>query len=450
MINMNIKTNSKEIKNNDIFIALRGIKNDGHNYIDDAINNGASYIVNEDKKYSKPTLIVEDTTKFLNEFLCSNFSTLINKMCLIGITGTNGKTTSCFLIYELLKKLNIKCAYIGTIGFYIDEKIKDLNNTTPDILTLYNLLLECVNNDVKVVVMEVSSHSLKQNRLYGIKFDYVVFTNLTKDHLDFHENMFDYLESKKKLFSMVKSNALKIVNIDDSYSNNFEYNISYGFKLSDYQLLSYKLFSNRLVYRFKYKNKKYKVKLNVVGKFNIYNSIISIIILNNMGVSIRKSIKLLKKVSLPNGRMDIVKIKKAYAIIDYAHTPDAVENVLNSVNEFKKGKIITIIGCGGARDKTKRKDMGLISTNLSDYVIFTNDNPRDENPIDIVNDIINDLKNTNYEIILDRREAIRKGINMLSKNDILLILGKGHEEYQVIGNVKYHFNDKEEVLKKCI
>ena len=169
-----------------------------------------------------------------------------------------------------------------------------------------------------------------------------------------------------------------------------------------------------------------------------------------MGVSIRKSIKLLKKVSLPNGRMDIVKIKKAYAIIDYAHTPDAVENVLNSVNEFKKGKVITIIGCGGSRDKTKRKDMGLISTNLSDYVIFTNDNPRDENPIDIVNDIINNLKNTNYEIILDRREAIRKGISMLSKNDILVILGKGHEEYQVIGNVRYHFNDKEEVLKKCI
>lgn len=447
---MNIKTNSKEVKNNDIFIALKGIKNDGHDYIEEAIDKGASYIISEDKEYSKPTLVVEDTTKFLNEFLSNNFSFLINKMCLIGITGTNGKTTSCFLIYELLKKLNIKCAYIGTIGFYIDEKIKDLNNTTPDILTLYNLLLECINNDVKVVVMEVSSHSLKQNRLYGIKFDYVVFTNLTKDHLDFHESMSDYLESKKRLFNMVKAKSLKIVNVDDSYSNNFDYNISYGFKLSDYQILSYKLFSNKLIYKFKYKNRKYKVKLNVVGKYNIYNSIISIIILNNMGINIKKSIKLLKNVSLPSGRMDIVKIKKSYAIIDYAHTPDAVKNILSSVNEFKKGKVITIIGCGGDRDKTKRKDMGLISTDLSDYVIFTNDNPRSENPNDIVNDIICDLKNTNYEIILDRHDAIENGIGMLNKNDILLILGKGHEEYQIINNVKYHFNDKEEVLKKCI
>lgn len=442
---MNIKTNSKDIKNGDIFIALKGIKNDGHDYIEDAINNGASYIISDK--------VVGDTTKFLNELLSSNFSFLINKLCLIGITGTNGKTTSCFLIYEILRELNIKSAYIGTIGFYIDNKIKDLNNTTPDILTLYNLLLECVYNDVKVVVMEVSSHSLKQNRLYGIKFDYVVFTNLTKDHLDFHSNMTDYLESKKKLFNMVKEKSLKIVNIDDSYSNYFDYNMSYGFKLSDYHILSYKLCSNKLIYKFKYKNKKYKVKLNVVGKYNIYNSIISIIILNDMGISIKKSIKLLKKVSLPNGRMDIVKIKKAYAIIDYAHTPDAVENILNSVNEFKKGKIITIIGCGGDRDKTKRKDMGLISTNLSNYVIFTNDNPRSENPINIINDITKDLKNSNYEIILDRHNAIIKGIGMLNKNDILLILGKGHEEYQIINNIRYHFNDKEEVLnyiKKCI
>lgn len=447
---MNIKTNSKEVKDNDIFIAIRGIKNDGHNYIEDAINNGASYIINENKEYSKPTLVVESTTKFLNEFLSNNFSFLINKMCLIGITGTNGKTTSCFLIYELLRKLNIKCAYIGTIGFYIDDKIKDLNNTTPDILTLYNLLLECVSNDVKVVVMEVSSHSLKQNRLYGIKFDYVVFTNLTKDHLDFHNNMLDYLKSKKKLFDMVKDKSLKIVNIDDAYSNNFVCDISYGFKLSNYQILSYKLFSDKLIYKFKYRNKKYKVRLNVVGKYNIYNSIISIIILNDMGISIRKSIKLLKNINLPDGRMDIIKIKNAYAIIDYAHTPDAVKNILSSVNEFKKGKVITIIGCGGDRDKTKRKDMGLISTNLSDYVIFANDNPRTENPNDIVKDIICNLKNTNYEVILDRHDAIEKGINMLSKNDILLILGKGHEEYQIIGNIKYHFNDKEEVLKKCI
>ncbi len=246
---------------------------------------------------------------------------------------------------------------------------------------------------------------------------------------------------------MVKSNALKIVNIDDSYSNNFEYNISYGFKLSDYQLLSYKLFSNRLVYRFKYKNKKYKVKLNVVGKFNIYNSIISIIILNNMGVSIRKSIKLLKKVSLPNGRMDIVKIKKAYAIIDYAHTPDAVEKIIDAFTENKKGRVITIVGCGGDRDPKKRPIMGNIAATKSDYVVFTSDNPRTEDPEAIMKDILAGVTTTNYEVELDRPTAIVKALDMLKKDDVVLILGKGHEDYQIIGHEKHHLDDSEEVKK---
>ena len=347
---MKIKTNSKEIKKGDIFAAVPGINSDGHNYIDDAIENGASYIICEKGEYNVPYMIVPSTKDFIKDYV-KKYEKVINDICIIGITGTNGKTTSCYLIYELLKLLNIKCAYIGTLGFYLDEKVRDLNNTTPDILSLYEIIEECKDNGVKVI------------------------------------------------------------------------------------------------YKFKYKNKRYKVKINIPGKYNIYNSIIGIIILNNMGISMKMIIKLLNKVTLPSGRMEIININKSYAIVDYAHTPDAVSNVLKNVNEFKKGKVYTIIGCGGNRDKSKRKDMGIISTELSDYVIFTNDNPRSENPDDIILDMTKDLVSNNYEVIKDRGEAIRKGVSMLSKSDILLVLGKGHENYQIINGIKYHFNDKEEVLK---
>lgn len=449
-MNMRIKTNSKDIENGDVFVALKGINSDGHDYIKDAIDNGASYIICERGSYAVPFMVVPSTHDFINDYV-KKYSRVIDEICLIGITGTNGKTTSCYLIYELLKMLNVKCAYIGTLGFYIDDKVRVLNNTTPDILTLYSLIDECRENNVKVIVMEVSSHALEMNRVYGLKYDYVVFTNLTKDHLNFHENMNNYLNAKKKLFSMVKNNGVGIVNIDDKNSKYFKCKnlLTYGFNESDYKVCKYKLYLNKVVYNFKYKNKSYKVKLNMPGKYNIYNSIISVIILNNMGFSIKKITKLLNKVTLPSGRMEIINVGKSYAIIDYAHTPDAVSNVLKNVNEFKKGKVYTVIGCGGNRDKSKRKDMGIISTELSDYVIFTNDNPRSENPSDIVNDMTCDLISNNYEIILDRKSAIEKGVSLLEKNDILLILGKGHENYQVINGISYHFNDKEEVLK-CI
>lgn len=445
---MKIKTNSKSVKKGDIFVALPGLNTDGHNYIEDAIDNGASYIICEKGSYSVPYMTVPSTKKFIQNYVDS-YSDIINDMCIIGITGTNGKTTSCFLIYELLKLLNIKCAYIGTLGFYIDKKITNLDNTTPDILTLYDILKKCKEESVKVIVMEVSSHALNMGRVYGFKYDYVVFTNFTKDHLDFHLDMNNYLHSKTKLFDMVKENGFGIVNIDDKNSKMFKCKnlVTYGFDSSNFKITNYKLYLNKLIYKFKYNNKKYKVRINIPGKYNIYNSIIAIIILNNMGYNINKIIKLFNKVSLPSGRMEIIKTNKSYVIIDYAHTPDAVSNVLKNVNEFKKGKVYTIIGCGGNRDKSKRKDMGIISTELSDYVIFTNDNPRSEKEEDIINDMTKDLVCDNYEIIFDRRKAIIKGMDLLNKNDILLILGKGHEDYQIVNGISYHFSDKEEVLK---
>ena len=446
---MNIKTNSKDIVSGDTFIAIKGFKHDGHDFIKDAIERGASNIICEHGEYDIPYTIVSSTKEYLKDYLYSNYYHEIKDIILIGITGTNGKTTSCYFTYELLKKLNVKCAYIGTIGFFTDKKVRDLNNTTPELIELYDMFLECKKNNIKVLVMEVSSHALELERVYGLKFDYVVFTNLTVDHLLFHKSMNNYLNAKKKLFKMLKPNGISITNIDDKYYKDFilEDTITYGKNNSDFNIIKSKLKHNRTIYIFKYKNKKYKIKMNIAGEYNIYNSLVSIIILINMGYNIRKIIKLFKKITLPNGRMEMIKYKRNSIFIDYAHTPDAVKNVLANAYKFKKGKVYTVIGCGGERDRTKRKDMGIISTDLSDYVIFTNDNPRSEDMNQIINDIIYDIDKNNYEVILDRKKAIIKGIDLLKNNDILFILGKGHEEYQIINGIKYHFSDKEEVLK---
>lgn len=447
-MNMNIKTNSKRIKKGDTFIALKGMTYDGHDYIEEAIENGAEKIICEHGEYNVQTIIVPSTKEYLNNYLDTNYYNKIKDITLIGITGTNGKTTSCYFIYELLKMLDVKCAYIGTIGFFIDKKERDLNNTTPEILELYEMFLECKSRGVNVIVMEVSSHALELDRVHGLKFNYVCFTNLTVDHLLFHKTMDNYLNAKKKLFNMLKKDAISITNVDDKYKDNFllDNTITYGESKSDFNIIKYKLKLDKTIYKLRYNNKNYKVKMNVIGKYNIYNSLVAIIVLVNMGYNIKKVIKLFKRIKLPSGRLDMIKYKKNVIFVDYAHTPDAVKNVLTNAIKFKKNKIYTIIGCGGNRDKTKRKDMGIIATELSDYVIFTNDNPRNEDEMEIVNDMINDIINENYEVILDRSKAIKRGIDLLNKKDILFILGKGHEEYQLINGIKHHFSDKEEVL----
>ena len=447
-MNMNIKTNSKRIKKGDTFIALKGMTYDGHDYIEEAIENGAEKIICEHGEYNVQTIIVPSTKEYLNNYLDTNYYNKIKDITLIGITGTNGKTTSCYFIYELLKMLYVKCAYIGTIGFFIDKKERDLNNTTPEILELYEMFLECKSRGVNVIVMEVSSHALELDRVHGLKFNYVCFTNLTVDHLLFHKTMYNYLNAKKKLFNMLKKDAISITNVDDKYKDNFllDDTITYGESKSDFNIIKYKLKLDKTIYKLRYNNKNYKVKMNVIGKYNIYNSLVAIIVLVNMGYNIKKVIKLFKRIKLPSGRLDMIKYKKNVIFVDYAHTPDAVKNVLTNAIKFKKNKIYTIIGCGGNRDKTKRKDMGIIATELSDYVIFTNDNPRNEDEMKIVNDMINGIINENYEVILDRSKAIKRGIDLLNKKDILFILGKGHEEYQLINGIKHHFSDKEEVL----
>ena len=438
----NIKTNSKEVILGDTFVALKGFNTDGHKYIKEAIENGASKIICEYGKYNVPTLIVDDTEKYLKEYLSTNYN--FDDLTIIGITGTNGKTTTAYLISNMLTNLKIDNAYIGTIGYYINSvKLKDLNNTTPDTLTLYKLLNNIKEKNIKYVVMEVSSHSLDLDRLYKIKLDCAIFTNLTQDHLDYHKNMDNYLKSKLKIIDKLKDNGTLIVNNDDEYSKYFNYKnkITIGFNDSNIKINNYNINEDNMIINFD----KYEVKTNFKSLFNIYNYIEALICLNCLGFDIKDIINITDKLTTPPGRMETIKYKNNYIIIDYAHTPDAVLKIINATKEIYHKKIITIIGCGGNRDKSKREIMGNISTTNSNFVIFTSDNPRYEDELDILNDITCNLKEDNFKIIKDRKEAILYGLNILD-NNILLILGKGHEDYQIIKGNKYHFSDKEIVI----
>jgi len=439
---VNIKIDSRKVVHGDTFIAIREINGDGHKYVEDAIKNGATTVIVEEGEYDVNTIIVNDTKKYLEEYLENNYYDKIKKIKLIGMTGTNGKTTTCYLIYQALNKLGIKCAYIGTLGFYTDKE-KILNNTTPNLYEIYNMLLECVNNNYEYVVMEVSSQGLSMGRVNTLLFDYVIFSNLTQDHLDYHKTIDAYAQEKQKLFNMTRD-SIAIVNNDDKYKDYFlldNKNITYGKNDSDYNISDIK--STLDGTRFKLNDERYIT--NLIGEYNIYNLSIVIILLKCL--NIESIYEVIKELTAPNGRMDIVKYKSNNIVVDYAHTPDAVLKIIKEVSKIKHNRIITMIGCGGNRDKTKRPIMGDIATKYSDFVIFTSDNPRYEKPKKILKDITCKLDNKNYKIIVNRKKAIKRGIQMLEKNDILLLLGKGHEDYQIIKSKKYPFSDKNIVLK---
>ena len=441
-------TDSRKIKKGDTFIALRKVNNDGHNYIKEAIKNGAQKIICEEGSYEVETQIVNNTEEYLKKYIYEKYYNKIKNIKLIGITGTSGKTTTSFITYTLLKKLGCKAAYIGTIGFYMDEFVKKLTNTTPEIDELYNCLLECKENNIEYVVMEVSSHAIAKDRIYGLKYDAAAFTNISREHLDYHKTIDNYAHTKQKLFKKLRNNKNAVINKDDEYSNLFilkeNNNITIGMN-SDVKIYDIKQTNQYINFKFKYKEEIYSKTINMTGKYNVYNYITSVMLINSFNFKIEDILK--ENVEAPRGRMDLIKYNTNSIFIDYAHKPDAVKKVLESTKEFTKGKIITIIGCGGNRDKTKRSLMGTIASDNSEYVIYTNDNPRDEEPEEIVNDMIKEIKKDNFEIILDRKKAIEKGISLLKENDILLILGKGHEDYQIIKGVKNHFDDKECVLE---
>lgn len=446
-----IQSDSRKIKPGDTFIAVKCEVNDGHKYIQNAIQNGATkVIVEQDGDYGVETIVVEDTRKYLNDYLKEHYNHFIEQMKIIGITGTNGKTTTAVLLHDALNLLGEKTAYIGTIGFYIRKKVATLPNTTVDICDIYDLLMQAYETGCKNVVMEISSHALENGRCETLTFDYTLFTNLTQDHLDEHGTMENYALAKQKLFRLLKPNGVAIINTDDSYRDYFElkenHNVSFGFEAADYHIVSYNMKGNGTEITYQVDNQEYRVNSILLGRYNIYNILGVIAGLHQMGITHEQIASVLPKLKAPVGRLDTILYKTNSIIIDYAHTPDAFLNIFNTVKEFQKGNIYTIFGCTGDRERTKRPIMTSMVAEYSKYFIITNDDPHFESTDQIVNDMIAGLEKDNYEICLDRKLAIQKGIDLLKKNDILLILGKGHEEFMIVGKEYIPFNDKKEVL----
>ena len=446
-----LKTDSRAVKPGDTFIAIPNVARDGHDYIEQAIANGATKIIAEHGSYKVETIIVESTREYLKTYLYENYYPSIKDIKLIGLTGTNGKTTTCLMTYQILKMLKKNVAYMGTIGFYYGDVKKPMVNTTPDVDVLYNMLLEAKENGVEYFVMEVSSHALDKDRIHGLEFDEVAFTNLTQDHLDYHKTLENYANAKRILFTKTRNDKIAIINGDDEHYQHFvlesNNNIIIGQHDSDVKILEMSFSHLGTIFKFEYLNHEYQARLNMVGRYNIYNYLIALLLVNKLGVKIEDILALNDKLKAPAGRMELLKYGTNSIFVDYAHTPDAVINVLKSAEEFKNGRIITIIGCGGDRDATKRPIMGKAALEHSDYVIFTSDNPRSEDPQMILDDITNGLSGSNFEIEVDRQKAIIKGMQQLKHNDILMILGKGHEDYQITKTGKHHFSDQEEVMK---
>ena len=461
-----IESNSKNIKKGFMFVAIKGFSVDGHEYIEEAIENGANVVVVEEgfnfKSIKFPedvTVIMAKNTREVLAISASNFyKNPSRKFKLIGITGTKGKTTTTFMIKEILEKAGKKVGLIGTIAIYINgEKIKDSDRTTPESLELQQLFAKMVDEGVEYVVMEVSSQSLKLHRVDGCEFDYVAFTNFSEDHISEkeHPDIKDYFESKLKLFNMCKNG---FVNIDDLQGAKIpgmfpESEITrYGIDNSgDFLARDITITNSYVDFRAKLTDRNDRVKVDIPGRFTVYNALLAIAICKKIGIDAETMKEALLNVKVP-GRSEMVDNKLEIPImIDYAHSPESLQNILKAVKSYTRGRVISVFGCGGDRDARKRPVMGEISGKIADYTIITSDNPRTENPKSIVEEIEDGIKKTKgkYEVIIDRKEAIKKAIKMANKTDIIVLAGKGHEPYQEINGEKFDF-DERKIVKEII
>lgn len=449
-----LQVDSRLIKENDIFFAIKGCHFDGHIFINDVIiNKGVKIIVCKNLPkiiYHNVTYIqVEDVSYSLGIMSRNFYNNPTIHFKLIAITGTNGKTTCVTLLYQLFCKLGFTCGLISTIEHRIDDEIICSNQTTPDILFLNKLFVKAYNKNCQYVFMEASSHGIEQNRLTGISIDILGFTNITHDHLDYHNTFNIYLKVKKKLFDILSKNATVVVNLDDKNFNVLISNCLAKKKFySFHQSVDY--YGIILKYDFNYSLVKFNdltFYTSLIGKFNAYNILLVFSISCELHLNPFDIVTCLSQIDNVKGRFEkIVSLKNITIIVDYAHTPDALKNVLETINLIRIGneKLFTIFGCGGNRDTTKRSKMGIIASELSNKVIITSDNPRYENVNQIINEIISEVSVENIikcTVIVNRKKAIEYAINLAQSGDIVLIAGKGHEKYQEINGMKYYFDD---------
>ena len=463
-----ITADSRAVKLNSLFIALDGATVDGHNYIDKAVTAGAVAVI-----VSKPVTVpddvcvitVSDTRQAMMVCVPYFFDYPANRMRMVGVTGTNGKTTTTHMIRHILKAQGHKVGVIGTVHIMIGDTSYPIHNTTPDVVDLQHILHQMVQENVEYCVMEVSSHALALGRVSGVEFDTAVFTNLTQDHLDFHKTFENYLAAKCKLFEQVsasdqvKDNKGAVINIDDSYGHRVMEKttaptITYStlgkgtLNASDVHMST-----KNSQYTVNYKGESYPVSMNTTGLFNVYNTLAAIGACLQEGISMEAIDTALKTFSSVPGRFELIEEGQDFAVVvDYAHTPDGLQNILETAKAIKENRIIIVFGCGGDRDATKRPIMGRIAAEYGDKIYVTSDNPRTEDPVQIVKDVEVGVKEalrdgTSYEVIVDRREAINHAIHDAKAGDIVIIAGKGHENYQILKNETIHFDDREEARK---
>ncbi|MCK4904935.1 UDP-N-acetylmuramoyl-L-alanyl-D-glutamate--2,6-diaminopimelate ligase [bacterium] len=467
-----ISSHSAEVKQGYMFVALRGKSRDGHDFVSEVTKKGAVAVV-IDKNFKLPLnlpakswqaggityIYVQDTQEALAKIADNYYGNPTNHMKIIGITGTNGKTTVSYLIDNILKSHGLVTGRIGTIDYCWGGRVIPSSHTTPPPIFLNEIFNKMRTDKVKTVVMEVSSHSLVQKRVDTVQFDSCIFTNIQRDHLDYHSTVSDYISSKRRLidllYSSSKQNKFLIINGDDEVLKSFPISnlpcIFYGFNKTNNVYASEIEFNwNRTTFNLNSPWHKGKVEVPLVGNFNLYNVLAAISFAGMDGLNITTVIESLKNIKQVTGRFQVFKKDAITTIVDYAHTPDALEKVIETARKLTNGKLITIFGCGGNRDKGKRPIMGEISSKKSDYTIITSDNPRSEDPLEIIKDIKKGVSGSNWCVEADRAKAIEQGINMLNKGDVLLVAGKGHESCQILKDTVIPFSDIEIVKRHLI
>src|SRR2546423_4301354 len=453
----NIAYDSRRVQRNGMFVALRGEKSDGHEFIGQAIEKGASVIVaeREEQNPRATCLVVENTRTALADFAATLYGHPERKLKLAAATGTNGKTTTTFLIRHICENSGLRCGLIGTVRYEIGERVLPAIRTTPESLDLQELLAQIVNAGCKAAAVEVSSHALAQDRTRGIEWNVAVFTNLTQDHLDFHGTMKSYFESKMELFTGLGSQKRKrkptaIVNIDDRYGEQLLDKIdkrvaviTYGMGMrADFRASNYRVEFSGTSYQLDARGKSYLVRVPLIGRFNVANSVAALAAANGLGVDLRAAVLSLGKSPQVPGRLEMVPAKRQFQVfVDYAHTPDALANVLKTLRELQPQRLIVVFGCGGDRDRQKRPLMAAMADRLANYSIITSDNPRKEDPGAIVAEVQKGFHSNRYETTVERAEAIDRAIALARPRDIVLIAGKGHENYQEFADYTIPFDD---------
>src|SRR6476646_6847033 len=452
-----IAYDSRRVQSNTLFVAIRGEKSDGHQFVDQEIEQGASVTVAEREIVSPRAtcLVVDDSRGALADLSAVFYGMPAHKLKMAAVTGTNGKTTTTFLIKHICEKAGMRCGLLGTVQYEIGDRILPAIRTTPEALDIQELLAQIVNAGGRAAAMEVSSHALAHERTRGLEWDVAVFTNLTQDHLDFHGTMEKYFESKTKLFTglaeqTTKKKPVAVINIDDRYGEKLISRlqktvpvITYGMGTrADFRVSSYRMEFGGTSYQLDARGKVYLVRVPLIGRFNVANSVAALAAANALGISVREAILSLGKSPQVPGRLEAVPAKRQFQVfVDYAHTDDALLNVLKTLRDLGPRKLIVVFGCGGDRDRKKRPLMARVADELADHAIITSDNPRKENPDAIINEVEKGFRSTHYEKIADRTEAIRHAAAMAQARDLVLIAGKGHEKYQEFADHTIPFDD---------